>query len=175
MSYVHCPTFHVPDPTDLLKEIARMPVLYFDDVAMGQINDPFPLERILRLAFVHGRGVVFHVEELSTRVKFFWLGHSSAISLLSTDEGIITLYLHLSGVDPDEDEISCCYLHAISHGLFSKGQVIPHEGVCALIEFQLWNVGGQGEFVSKLLHSPFCDICEANYRQQFSRQGHRRG
>ena len=107
MSSVHCNTFRVPDPTDLLEEIARMPVLFYDDATMGKINDPLPLERILRLAFTAGKGVVFHIEELGpTLVKFFWLGGSSAISLLSLAEGVTTLYLHLSGVNPDEDEVA---------------------------------------------------------------------
>lgn len=175
MPHVHCRTFVVADPTDLLREIAQMPVLYFDNPTMGQVEGMDLLERILHLAQYHGRGVVFHADELGpTLVKYFWLSTSSALSLLSTPEGTNTLYLHLSGFVPDEEEFVVHYLHEITHGLWSMGEVRSTNGASCLIEFEL---SGESEFalLSKVLHGAFFGLCRDGFQQRLSRRGNPQG
>ena len=104
MSNVICRTYIVADSTDLLAEIAQMPVLNLDDAALAQVDDMNRMEAVLRLSQRHGQGIIFTVDELGqASVRFHWLGTSSALALLSTPSDIHTLYLNLSGFDHDED------------------------------------------------------------------------
>jgi hypothetical protein len=163
MPHVHCNTFPVADPTNLLAEIARQPVLYFDDPHAGQVGDTEGIDRLLRLSKVHGKAIRFHVEELGqSDVHWVWLGDHSAMALLSMPGGIQTMYLHLSGLHQAEEESALNYVHKLVHGQFSLGEARPRNDTTSLIAFELnadektWH---QFAFLSKILHGAFCDIC----------------
>ena len=163
-------TFIVPNPTDLMAEIAQMPVLNFDDAAMAQVGEMDSMDAILRLSRRHGRGVIFHVEELGeASLRFHWSGRSSALALLSTPSGIQTLYLSLSGCNPDEEEVAR-YVHGVALGSSAQWKSYPAIGLSAIIEYK---IAGRPAFtfLSSLLHTKFVEICRDTFQERQSRRG----
>ena len=170
MSRVHCRTFVVANPADVLREIARRPTLHFDDAAMAQVDELERMEALFRLSFIHGRGIGFRVDELEMAVvRFHWLGRSSAMALLTMPGGIQAMYLNLSGHNRDEEREAARYILALTHGDFSMGEVLPATGASSLIEFEL---AGQSQFafLSKLIYAAFWQVCEATFQQRQSRR-----
>ena len=171
MPPVHCNTLVVDDPTDLLGEIARHPVLYLDDLERAE--DTEGVGHLLRLSKLHGQAIRFRVEELDhSGVHWRWLGGHSAMALLSTPTGIQTLYLHLSGLNMDEEEMAVHYVHELVHGYFSMGQVRPRNRASSLVAFEFSpdeETWGEFAFLSKILHGEFCDICGVPREQPYSR------
>ena len=170
MSRVHCRTFVVADPTDVLRETARRPILRFDDAAIAQVDELERMEALFRLSFIHGRGIGFRVDELEMAVvRFHWLGRSSAMALLSMPGDTRTLYLNLSGHNRDEEREAARYILELTHGHFSMGEVLPATGASGLIEFQLKGKG-QFAFLCKLIHAAFWQVCEATFQQRRSQR-----
>ena len=171
MSRVIFRTFAVPDPTDLMAEIAQMPVLNFDDAAMAEVGEMDRMDAILHLSQRHGRGVCFHVVELGdASVRFHWIRRSSAMALLSTPSGIETLYLSLSGFNPEEEEFAARCIHTVALGSSAKWKGFPTNGMSAIIEYE---IAGRPEFtfLSSLLHTTFLQVCGDTFQQRRSRRG----
>lgn len=148
-----------------------MPVLNLDEAALTQVGEMDRMEAVLRLAQRHGRGVVFTVDELGqATVRFHWLGTSSALALLSTPDGVSTLYLNLSGFDPEEDAAAAHYIREITRSPFTENKVCPTGKASALIEFQIAGEGGF-DFISKLIHGAYWNICRDIDQRRQSRRG----